>query len=379
MEVQTQSRSNKQLIIQFIWVATLAFAIFWPWRAEAVATPLLFPFDKLIHRSLYGSHALLSDLFHLLLPHVLPGVFLALIGKRVNVFWAMLQGVVCGFLLMLPTVVLGGAFVLDALLYGALGGCLGFTVADVFARVQPKPLRYLGIGVSLIAYVGIALAFLLGGGTTFGSLTFKSSDALPITFTVTDTDAERVSVYNAVKGNNDYLFSTTFDDAADPLFDLNDEAAWDAYAREQIRNCAYPKLAESIDSFVLADVVSFGRCCYLYYAPTVDGCYVSGSELEISVGYDGTLLEANASAPIEFENSGTVHIDSPVAALTAVQAGKRSYTLLTNTYNICITDAELRYFSNTDTGYYLPFWYCTGTGTSGGGESTSVILYVQAN
>ena len=345
--------SKKTILFRALLIGSILLAVLWPWKAEPSLTPIFCPLDKIVHLSLYGDIAVLSDLLGYLVPLLLPGVFLHFAFSKSNILWAALMDLVVGVFLWNPFC--GNAFILDAMLMGALGAVIGFTAVDLFSHRQPKWLHIIGLSISLICYVGLALIFILDGGRATGVLTFSTNAPIPSLHLETETESpSSVPCYLA---ENQYNYTFASEGTTEKRADL-DEAGWTELALLALKNSNQPKLRE-LSERTLQPVYfrEKSETVVISMAPILDGRFVSGAELSVELYYDGTLCSVSSNVPFDFEPNQSVRIKSAERVVSDVRNGKRNYTLFGSGDVLQIQKMEIRYFSNPDSGYYLPFWH----------------------
>lgn len=317
---------------------------------------------------------MLSDLLHYLCPTVFAGIGLHLVFQKSNVAVAALYGLILAaashFLSLLLS---NGEFVLDALLYGSLGSVLGFTVTDLFRTHQPNALRVIGVTVSLLIYIGVALLLIVDGGSATGRLTFAESTPLEVLWVGDEPMSANKAAYFEASGTYDYSFSESASDTVD--FSAMSFEDLDTLAKAAIANCSNMHVrALSARTLRPMQISVQDDTSTLYYAAELNGAPVSGTELIVILNTDGTLHRVRSTSEFDFYEVGKVRIVSVQKALQEVRKGKRSYTLFGGGQHIQADNAELRYFSNVDTGYYLPYWQVSGTNEFG----ESIVLRIDA-
>lgn len=356
-EKASSSNHIKQCVIALLWIGALVLAVLWPWRTDPLLAPVLCPFDKVIHLSVYGDRAVLSDLLGYLVPQLLPAVFLSLLFRKTNVLWALIQSVPLAVCIWNP--IAGGAFVLDAFLYGAIGATIGFTVCDAFTRKQPKIFRRIGLTVFLLAYISLALLLILDGGTPTGRLTFSTN--APLSSVTLNAKLDPPSSVPCYQAENRYDYTYPSSQTSAPAYPLDEEARWSKAALEAIKNANSTQLNELSDREL--QLVSFdvkADSIRLSFAPLMNGSFISGAELLIALNYDGTLLSVSSNVPFDFVEKKSIPVADPDRILREISIGKRAYTLFGRGEKLVLEHLEVRYFSNPDTGYYLPYWHGEG-------------------
>lgn len=357
-----------------VWVAALLLLFLWPWKAEPVLSPVFLPFHKVLQLQQYGDLAVLSDLLHYLCPTIAVGIALHLTSVKSNSAFAAICGLFAAAALhVLSLMFHGGAFVLDALLYGAIGSVLGFTVLDLLFPHRSKIGRMAGIAVSLLVYIGLALLFIVDGGSATGRLTFAETAPLKVKWCGEELTYPNKAAYFEASGTYDYLFSGSSDETVN-LCDLSD-AELDALAKAELADCSNAHVRSlSARTLIPVQISVQDGAATLYYSTELNGAPVNGVELIVELNADGTLYRVRSTSEFDFREVGQVRLVSVEKAVQDVCRGRRGYTRFGIGQKILVEKAELRYFSNVDTGYYLPYWQFFGVNESG----ESVVLRIDA-
>lgn len=371
MKIDRRLKWNR-LWLWGLFVLSCSLPFWWPWRAEASAVRQLVPLHKVINLHLFGSFAVLDDLLRYLMPMIASGAVLNLLDKRTRFYQALLLGAVLGLLLLLAV---GGAFVSDALVYGAIGCGVGFAMVSIFYKGKELFTRQVSIGFGIAVYVSIALMLILGGGPRFGKLRFSSNLKLPDAVTLScelPEDGGVVSLYSIENPNG---IQTNFDMRINEVPVSYSDEQWDVIGRRELSTMEgfLPEIYELEQVQALADTYR------LFYSVAVEGHPVSG--YEVTLDYDMYGKPLSLFSPVtDFIKSEAVTIYTAADSLERIRRGEAGYTLLLKEQPkaIDITEAVLSYRDDANSGYLLPFWSFSGTAVLMDDSTEPFVLYAEA-